>query len=294
MEDSMKLTGLYVPAITQFGANEEVELNRVQEWAEILIQNGVDGIVAVGTTGEAYALSLEERAEVAKAIVKQVAGRVPVLAGVGGMSTREAIAHAVIGKEAGCEGLMIASPAYSVPTQDEIATHMNKVVAAAGIPAVLYDYPGRIGVSIEAEALDVLADNPLITGIKEASGDLTRIDMLKKYEGRIEIVCGADVDSVSFLAAGATSWIAGAANALPKAHLGILDPATRDEAYAAVKPLLENVESGRYIAKTKALMSILGVPSNNARGPLKPLEESGIEELRALVAKAGDWAPSLV
>lgn len=290
----MKLTGLYVPAITQFGVNEEIELNRVQEWAEILVQQGVDGIVAVGTTGEAYALTLDERADVAKAIVKQVAGRVPVLAGVGGMSTREAIKHAVIGKEVGCEGLMIASPAYSVPTQDEIATHMTKVVAAAGIPAVLYDYPGRIGVSIEAEALDAIADNPLITGIKEASGDLSRIDMLKKYEGRIDIVCGADVDSVSFLAAGATSWIAGAANALPKAHLGILDPATREEANAAVKPLLENVESGRYIAKTKALMTILGVPSNNARGPLKPLEEAGIEELRALVEAAGDWAPKLV
>ena len=290
----MKLTGLYVPAITQFGNNEEIDIHRVQEWTEILVQQGVDGVVAVGTTGEAYALTLEERSEVAKAVVTQVAGRVPVLAGVGGTSTQEAIAHALIGKESGCEGLMIASPAYSVPTQDEIATHMTKVVAAAGIPSVLYDYPGRIGVSIDAQALDILADNPLITGIKEASGDLSRIEMLRKYKGRIDLVCGADVDSVSFLAAGATSWIAGAANALPMAHLGILDPTTRDESYAAVKPLLENVESGRYIAKTKALMSILGLPSNNVRGPLKPLNEAEIEELRALVVQAGKWAPMLV
>lgn len=294
MGNPMKLTGLYVPLITQFDAAGEVDLARVREWTEIMLANGVDGVVAVGTTGEAYALDLAERAEVAKAIMQQVAGRVPVLVGVGGMSTKEAIAHAEIAKEVGCEGLMIASPAYSVPTQDEIATHMTKVVAVAGLPAVLYDYPGRIGVSIESEALDVLADNPLIVGIKEASGDLSRIDMLKKYEGRIDIVCGADVDSVTFLAAGATSWIAGAGNALPKAHLGILDPATRDEAYAAVKPLLENVESGRYIAKTKALMTLFGVPSNTTRGPLKQLEEAGIEELRALVAKAGEWAPSLV
>lgn len=289
----MKLTGLFVPVITQFDVNEEIELNRLQEWTELLVQQGVNGIVAVGTTGEAYALSLEERAKVAKAIVKQVAGRVPVLAGVGGMSTREAILHALIGKESGCEGLMIASPAYSVPTQGEIATHMTKVVSAASIPAVLYDYPGRIGVSIDSEALDALADNPLITGIKEASGDLTRINMLKKYEGQIDIVCGADVDSVAFLNAGASSWIAGAANALPKAHLGILNPATRSEAYAAIQPLLENVESGQYIAKTKAIMSILGVPSNNARGPLKPLDEDNIERLRELVTLAGEWAPNL-
>ena len=110
-------------------------------------------------------------------VIKQAAGRVPVLAGVGGMSTREGIEHALIGKNAGADGLMIASPAYSVPTQDEIADHMRAVVDAAGIPAVLYDYPSRIGVSIEAEALDVLADHPLIVGIKEASGDLARLPL---------------------------------------------------------------------------------------------------------------------
>jgi 4-hydroxy-tetrahydrodipicolinate synthase len=289
----MKLTGLYVPVITQFDANGEIELGRTQEWTELIISHGVDGIVAVGTTGEAYALSLEERAQVANAVVKQVGGRVPVLAGVGGMATREAIQHALIGKNAGAEGLMIASPAYSVPTQDEIAEHMKAVVDAAGIPSVLYDYPTRIGVSIEAQALDQLAGHPLITGIKEASGDLDRIPMLKKYEGKIDIVCGADLDSVKFFEAGATSWIAGAGNALPKAHLGILDPATRAEAYAAVKPLLANVESGRYISKTKALMTILGVPSAATRGPLKPIEEVGFEELCNLVAQAGEWAPKL-
>ena len=289
----MKLTGLHVPVITQFDVNGEVQLNRVQEWTELMISHGVDGIVAVGTTGEAYALNLDERSAVAKAVVKQVAGRVPVLAGVGGMATREAIEHAMIGKNAGADGLMIASPAYSVPTQDEIADHMKAVVDAAGLPSVLYDYPGRIGVSIEAEALDALADHPLIFGIKEASGDLDRLPMLAKYAGRIDVVCGADLDSVKLLEAGAVSWIAGAGNALPKAHLAIMDPATRDEAYAAVKPLLANVESGRYIAKTKALMTILGVPSSPTRGPLKPIDEAGMAELRELVERAGDWAPKL-
>jgi 4-hydroxy-tetrahydrodipicolinate synthase len=290
----MNLTGLYVPVITQFDAAGEVEINRVREWTELLLSHGVDGIVAVGTTGEAYALNMEERAAVASAVVQQVAGRVPVLAGVGGMATREAIAQAKLAKEVGADGLMVASPAYSVPTQDEIVDHMKAVVDAAGIPAVLYDYPHRIGVSIEAEALDRLAGHPLITGIKEASGDLSRIDMLEKYAGQIDTVCGADVDSITFMNRGAKSWIAGAGNALPKAHLGIIDPATRDEAYAAVKALLEFVESGRYIAKTKALMTVLGVESQNTRGPLKPLADGDLQEIRDLVAAAGDWAPRLV
>lgn len=290
----MRLTGLYVPVITQFDAAGEVQLDRVQEWTELMLTHGVNGIVAVGTTGEAYALTLAERAAVANAVVTQVAGRVPVLAGVGGMGTREAIEHARIGKNAGADGLMIASPAYSVPTQDEIADHMRAVVDAAGLPSVLYDYPARIGVSIEAPALDVLVDHPLIVGIKEASGDLSRLPMLARYAGRIDVVCGADLDSVSLFEAGAVSWIAGAGNALPKAHLAIMDPATRAEAYAAVKPLLADVESGRYIAKTKALMTLLGVPSNTTRGPLKPIDDAGMAQLRGLIEQAGTWAPQLV
>lgn len=290
----MKLTGLYVPVITQFDESGNIELDRVRDWTDLLVSHGVDGIVAVGTTGEAYALSLEERASVAEAIVKTVDGRIPVLAGVGGMATREAIAHAQIAKETGCDGLMVASPAYSVPTQDEIVEHMTTVFDSAGLPGVLYDYPVRIGVSLEEDAIARLYSHPLIVGIKEASGDLDRIPMLAKYSDGFDTVCGADVDSVSFFAAGATSWIAGAGNALPKAHLGILNPETREEAYAAVKPLLEYVESGRYISKTKALMTVLGVPSNNARRPLKPLEAELFDEINELVAQAGDWAPSLV
>lgn len=290
----MKLTGLYVPVITQFDSHGEIELDRVREWTELMISHKVDGIVAVGTTGEAYALSLDERATVAKAIVEQVAGRIPVLAGVGGLATRDALLHATIAKDAGCDGMMVASPAYSVPTQDEIVDHMIAVFESVGLPGVLYDYPVRIGVSLEEYAIARLAPHPLIIGIKEASGDLSRIPMIAKYSDGFEAVCGADVDSVSFFAAGATSWIAGAGNALPKAHLGIINPETRDEAYAAVKPLLEFVESGRYISKTKALMTILGVPSNNARGPLKPYQDSELDHMRGLVEQAGDWAPRLV
>lgn len=290
----MKLTGLYVPVITQFDASGDIELDRVREWTDLLVSHGVDGIVAVGTTGEAYALSLEERATVADAVVKTVAGRIPVFAGVGGLATRDALSHARIAKEIGCDGLMVASPAYSVPTQDEIVDHMVTVFESAGLPGVLYDYPVRIGVSIEEEAIARLASHPLIVGIKEASGDLSRIPMIAKYSDGFDAVCGADVDSITFFNSGATSWIAGAGNALPKAHLGIINPETRDEAYAAVKPLLEFVESGRYISKTKALMTVLGVPSNNARRPLKPYLESELDEMRELVAAAGDWAPSLV
>jgi 4-hydroxy-tetrahydrodipicolinate synthase len=260
-----------------------------------MIANGISGIVAAGTTGEAYALNFEERQTVIDTIVKQVHGRVPVLAGVGGMSTKEAIKQAQLALELKCDGLMVAAPAYVLPTPTELAKHVTVVVAAANLPTVLYDYPARTGVPFDQESLDLLADNPFVIGIKEASGDLNRIPMLnERYAGRIEIVCGADADSPSFFDAGATSWIGGMANALPKAHFGILDPATRAQAHAAVLPLLEHIESGRYIAKTKALMGLLGVPCSYTRGPLAQLEPAGVETLQALVVQAGEWVPSLV
>ena len=291
----MNLSGVHVPLITPFDNNGVVDTKAISHLVEVMIANGISGIVAAGTTGEAYALNFDERQTVTDTIRKQVNGRVPVLAGVGGMSTREAIKHAQLAVELKCDGLMVAAPAYVLPTPRELSTHVTAVIAASKLPTVLYDYPARTGVPFDQESLDALADNEYVIGIKEASGDLDRIPMLKtNYAGRIEIVCGADADSPTFFDAGVTSWIGGMANALPKAHFGIMNPDTRQAAHAAVLPLLSHIESGRYIAKTKALMGILGVPCAATRGPLLTLEPDGIAELQELVAQAGEWAPSLV
>lgn len=291
----MNLSGVHVPLITPFDNNGVVDTKAISHLVEVMIANGISGIVAAGTTGEAYALNFDERQTVTDTIRKQVNGRVPVLAGVGGMSTREAIKHAQLAVELKCDGLMVAAPAYVLPTPSELATHVTAVIAASKLPTVLYDYPARTGVPFDQESLDALADNEYVIGIKEASGDLDRIPMLKTYyAGRIEIVCGADADSPTFFDAGVTSWIGGMANALPKAHFGIMNPDTRQAAHAAVLPLLSHIESGRYIAKTKALMGLLGVPCAATRGPLLELEPGGIAVLADLVAQAGEWAPSLV
>jgi 4-hydroxy-tetrahydrodipicolinate synthase len=291
----VQFDGLVVPAITQFDENGQVDAKGVAEVTEVLISQGVHGIVACGTTGEAYSLTPDERHLVISTVIKQANGRVPVLSGVGGMSTNTALDQASLAKRMNCDGLMLAGPAYSVPTEDELAAHLLTVVNAVKMPTVLYDYPARVGVSISQNVLNQVADNEYIIGIKEASGDLTRIPMLQNnFAGRIDPVCGADVDSVIFMEAGVKSWIAGIANALPKAHLGIMNPQTRSEAHSAIKPLFEYIESGQYINKTKALMGILGLPSNYLRGPLKPLGSAQTDKLRELAAQAGQWAPNLV
>jgi len=250
--------------------------------------------VACGTTGEGYALSLEERRAVTARIKEVVAGTVPILGGVGGMSTDQALDHALLAKALELDGLMVAAPAYCLPTPTELATHVSAVVNAANLPTVLYDYPQRTGVSFNIDTLDALAPMELIIGIKEASGDLDRVaEISSRYGDSIDIVCGADAAAPVFFDAGVRCWIGGVANLLPTAHLAMLDPTTRSEAYAAIVPILEFIESGRYNAKIKAGMAMRGLDVGIPRAPLAAMDAATSAELAELLDAAGTWAPAL-
>lgn len=291
----MELTGVFVPVVTPFDASGRIDTARLDATVQALLAAGVHGMVACGTTGEAYALSLEERRAVSARIQEIVDGAVPILGGVGGMSTDQALDHALLAKALDLDGLMIAAPAYCLPTQAELASHVSTVVKAAGLPTVLYDYPQRTGVSFSIEVLDRLADDPLVIGIKEASGDLERIPvLLERYAGTIDVVCGADAAAPTFLDAGVRCWIGGIANLLPAAHVAMLDPDNRAAVHAAVLPVLEFIESGRYISKVKAGMAMRGLAVGQPRGPLSELDSEDARVLAELLDGAGPWAPMLV
>jgi 4-hydroxy-tetrahydrodipicolinate synthase len=288
------LTGVYVPLVTPFDESGRIDQAQLGAAVEAMVAAGVHGIVACGTTGEGYALSLEERRAVTARIKEVVAGTVPILGGVGGMSTDQALDHALLAKALELDGLMVAAPAYCLPTPTELATHVSAVVNAANLPTVLYDYPQRTGVSFDIETLDALAPMELIIGIKEASGDLDRVaEISSRYGDSIDIVCGADAAAPVFFDAGVRCWIGGVANLLPTAHLAMLDPTTRSEAYAAIVPILEFIESGRYNAKIKAGMAMRGLDVGIPRAPLAAIDAATSAELAELLDAAGTWAPAL-
>lgn len=290
----MDLTGVYVPLVTPFDESGRIDQAQLGAAVEAMVAAGVHGIVACGTTGEGYALSLEERRAVTARIKEVVAGTVPILGGVGGMSTDQALDHALLAKALELDGLMVAAPAYCLPTPTELATHVSAVVNAANLPTVLYDYPQRTGVSFDIDTLDALAPMELIIGIKEASGDLDRVaEISSRYGDSIDIVCGADAAAPVFFDAGVRCWIGGIANLLPTAHLAMLDPTTRSEAYAAIVPILEFIESGRYNAKIKAGMAMLGLDVGIPRAPLAAVDAATSAELAELLDAAGTWAPAL-
>ena len=268
--------GIYIPLVTPFDAQGQVDTETLRVTVRVMLAAGVHGIVAVGTTGEGYALSFDERRQVLNLIVSEVAGAVPVLAGVGGMSTHEALDQALLAKRADVTGLMLAAPAYCLPT-------------------VLYDYPARTGVSFSQQVLAHIAELPQIVGIKEASGDLSRIPWLQsEFGSELAIVCGADVDSLTFLDAGVTCWIGGIANLLPAAHVAMLDADKRATVYSEILPVLEFIESGDYNAKIKAGMGLRGLTVGPPRAPLAQVDAAVLEALATALDTAGPWAPPLV
>lgn len=288
------MRGVYVPLITPFDSSSRVDLPVLDAVVEAMLAAGVHGFVACGTTGEGYALSLEERRAVLARICEVNAGRVPVIAGVGGSSTNEALDHAQLARALKVDGIMIAAPAYCLPTPSELARHVRAVVDAADRPTVLYDYPQRTGTSFTLDTLDVLAPDPRIVGIKEASGDVERVTLISdRYSDDLRVICGVDARAPLFLDTGVECWIGGIANLLPAAHVAMMTRESRADAYAAVLPVLEFIESGNYISTIKAGMGLRGRTVGEPRLPLAPIDGASTAHLRTLLDAAGLWAPSL-
>ena len=290
----LSLSGVLVPLATPFRSDGSLALDVVPALVGHLLNAGVTGVVVAGTTGEGYALDDVERAATLEATLSAVAGRVPVLAGVGGTSTSEALVQARLAARCGADGVMVAAPAYCLPTATELAQHVLAVVATAGVPAVLYDYPARTGVSFDVGALDLLAGHELVVGIKEASGDLTRIDMLcTRFGGQLALISGSDTLAMHYFAAGARCWIAGFANVLPAEHVAMCAAAANGDLAAGwaiqqqLAPILANVESGCYNAKVKAGLQLRGIDVGPPRPPMAALGEAESSALRAQMVALG-------
>ena len=286
--------GVLVPLVTPFREDGSLALEVLPALVQFLLDNGITGFVAAGTTGEGYALDAAERKAVLRSVMDVVGGRVPVLAGVGGTSTREALVQAAAAVEAGVQGLMLAAPAYCLPTGPELGAHVQRVLAAAQLPTVLYDYPARTGVPFDVEALDVVAGDPLIVGIKEASGDLSRIPLLQaRYGNDLPLVSGSDTLAMHYFEAGSDCWIAGYGNALPAEHVEMLAAAGRGDMAGGwavqqrLTPILTDVESGHYVARTKWSLIARGIPVGPPREPLHALGAADAVAMRAHLAALG-------
>ena len=275
----MQLDGVHTPVVTPLDPAGELDLAGYAKVVEYVLEGGVRGIVANGTTGEYYALTFEERCTLLQHARDVVAGRALLIAGSNGGSTREVIRHGLAARELGYDALMLAAPHTSLPTQRELAAHYDAVIDAVGLPVVLYNYPARAGVEIGFDCLDAVVDRPEIIAIKESSGDFSRfLALRKRYAGRLEIMCGSDDQAVDYFSWGVRSWLAGTSNVLPRQHVAVVDAANRGdhaEAYRifdGLLPWVQNMESGSYNQKAKLGLDRQGIPCGGVHQPLLPLE----------------------
>jgi 4-hydroxy-tetrahydrodipicolinate synthase len=290
------LDGVLVPCVTPFGNDGAVDLDAYAQVVRFVLDAGVRGVIPGGTTGEYYAMSVDERVAVLRHTIEVVDDRasdhpdgITTIAGCNAGSTRDALTLASAAAELGYDAVMLAVPPTSLPSQDELVAHYTTVAEEVGLPVVLYDYPARAGVQIGLEAIDRLADLPGIVGIKESSGDLSRFHALRRLVGgRMTICCGADDLAVDFFAWGVRSWIAGTANALPRHHVVVLDAATRGDLAAArrlfdgILPWIQDCEAGAYNQKAKLGLTHQGVAAGEVRAPLRPLDEQAATHHLAL------------
>ncbi len=210
------IQGSIVAIVTPMSPDGEIDYPAFDQLIDWHISSGTDAIVVAGTTGESPTITAQEHCDLISHCVKKVAGRIPVVAGTGSNSTREAIFFTEAAKESGADACLIVVPYYNKPSQEGLYQHFKKIAESVDIPQILYNVPSRTGCDLQAQTVSRLADIPNIVGIKEASGDLDRCrELLTLCGNRISILSGDDATARQLMLAGGKGNISVTANLVP-------------------------------------------------------------------------------
>lgn len=282
--------GVFAALVTPMKANEEIDYAKLGAFTDHLIRQGLHGLIPLGSTGEYYALSADERERVIRTTLEATAGRVPVVAGTNAGSTRDVVAFSRQAEQLGCAGVMLAAPYYSLPRPEELFVHFKAVNDAIGIPIMLYNYPGRTGVDMSPEFIERLAGLKNLRYVKESTGEMPRItELLRRCGDRLGVFCGCDTISLESLMVGAIGWVGGVANVLPASHAKLYELTVVQKDYVAARklffemlPTLELMEGGgKYTQWAKAACGLMGHPCGAPRRPLGPATKEECVQLRA-------------
>lgn len=286
-----RLKGTGVALITPFLKNGQIDFAALEKLVEDEIQNGIDYLVALGTTSESPALSQKEKEEVVRTVVSVNAGRVAVLRGLGGPNTLELVEQLHTLDFTGVDAILSVTPYYNRPSQEGVYRHYHTLADNSPLPIILYNVPKRTGCNIEADTTLRLAnDCPNIIAVKEASGNLNQIMRIVKHKpAEFSVISGDDAITLPLIAAGADGLISVVANAFPKEVSTMVRLARQDkiaEARAIHLALLDFTQAcfkEGSPAGIKALMWLQGKIQNQLRLPQAPVSETLVEKFRLLL-----------
>ncbi|WP_424975807.1 4-hydroxy-tetrahydrodipicolinate synthase [Dinoroseobacter sp. S124A] len=283
-----------MPALVTPMKDGAVDFATLEAFVEWQISEGSHGLVPVGTTGESPTLSHDEHEAVVAKVIEVAAGRVPVIAGAGSNNTVEAVRFVRHAAEAGAQGALVVTPYYNKPTQAGMIAHYTALAAAADIPIVIYNIPGRSIVDMTPATMAVLAELPTIVGVKDATGDLARVSQTRMACGPDFIqLSGEDATALGFNAHGGVGCISVTANVAPKLCARFQEATLAGDFATALTlqdklmPLHEAIFMEPGLVGAKYALSLLGKCSEEVRLPLLGLTEDTQKAVKAAMAHAG-------
>lgn len=291
-----EIKGIVAPIITPMNEDESINLEELRRQVDRQIEAGIHGIFPFGTNGEGYILSGDEKKLVLETVIDQVAGRVPVYAGTGCISTKETIEQCKMAEAAGADILSVITPSFAKASQHELVVHYTRVAEAVpNMLIVLYNIPMRTGNALEPQTVVELAKIDNIVGAKDSSGDWDNLSAYIELTKDMDfgVLSGNDALILKALQAGAKGAIAGCANVYPKNMVGIYenwaagDMEAAEACQAAVAPLRACFKYGNPNTVVKTAVNLLGYQVGKCRAPFNYLPDEGIEALKlALSADA--------
>ena len=286
-------TGMATALITPMTATGAVDYEAFGRFIEFQIENGINALIVMGTTGENATIEFDEQKEIIRFAVEKVAGRVPVIAGTGTNNTEHVLANTKAACEVGADAVLVVTPYYNKATQKGLIAHFTAVADASTVPVILYNVPGRTGCNLLPKTAAVLSEHPNIVAIKEATGNMAQMVELRALCGdKLEIYSGEDALTVPMMAMGAKGTISVLSNVVPAQSVAMTDACKAGDFETAAQwqcrllPLINALFSEVNPIPAKAAAAAMGYGADFLRLPLTPMEDATravlFEEMRKL------------
>jgi len=289
---NIEIKGVIVPLLTPMNDDETINEKELRNQVNRQIESGIHALFPLGTNGEAYILSHEEKEQVLKIVVDEAKGRVPVYGGTGCISTKETIELSLKAKEIGVDVLSIITPSFAAASQDELYEHYKEVAKAVDLPIVLYNIPARTGNALAPATVEKLSKISNIVGVKDSSGNFDNmLQYIEKtrYRKDFAVLSGNDSLILWCLLAGGRGGIAGCANVFPSTMASIYDTFIAGNLDKA-REIQDSIRSFRDCFKfgnpntiVKTAVSLLGYPVGKCRKPFCQVPEAGIEAIKKVL-----------
>ena len=301
MQTNKKIVGFrpkgIIPAvITPLTIEEKFNERAMRKLINHLLDGGVHGLFIVGTTGEFYGLTPEEKREIFQVTMDETKGRVPVYAGTNGITTRESVMLTELAEECKIDAVSVLTPLFVTPNQDQLIKHYKSVAASTSLPVILYNNPPKTGVNLAPATVAKLAEVPNIVSIKDSSGDLTlTADYIRLTKDRddFSVLMGRDTLIYGALCYGATGSIASCANVAPRLCVDIYEKYMAGDlegslkAQFALAPLRSAFTIGTFPAVIKESLTLIGIEAGPCMAPAGPMTQSEREQLTKVLIDMG-------